>query len=343
MTPIRVRGKRSAAQGEKWHYEKRRKATLVSKSSNETGTSGSQASDAILRRSSKRKKRASSLSRLERLPTEILDVIFMFSTNVELALASPILVAQLKGSHLQHELTSRVISPILCAEDLSKSELVQVSRLMNSRFFTYKFLCAWVDGLLQTPRSVSTDSVLHRLISRCDLEDIVDDLPAPTCSPSRILSTLHLPQQLLAPEKLLRGPFAEADTQLLTLFTYRRPETLSLLIPAYRATAIAGQRQAITEGAVAPLRYFQCIGLLVDTKLLQFAVLEAGCDEKTVEALLAQNFMDSDSSSGIDFLDSTLWAWAEDSRKSGNGKGQWLIATLQTAARQFDSARGIQG
>ncbi|RMX81422.1 hypothetical protein D0867_16283, partial [Hortaea werneckii] len=90
LTPIRVRGKRTAAKDEKWNAGKKRKASRLNPSSHWAA-----ADDTSYPPSRKRKRRTRTLAFVEELPTEILQNIFYFSGNLNLALASTSLQSQL--------------------------------------------------------------------------------------------------------------------------------------------------------------------------------------------------------------------------------------------------------
>ena len=101
LTPIRIRGKRRGMPAEKWHYGKRRNPELQKRP---TPLERTTPPGTALRISSTRRRRDTAESPLERLPSEVTQIIFEYSANIELPLTSRALALTLsKSQHLQLE------------------------------------------------------------------------------------------------------------------------------------------------------------------------------------------------------------------------------------------------
>ena len=143
LTPIHIRGKRSGVATEKWHTRKSRRLAhkhplaldaLLSVKGN------------IAARDAKR--RQHDLSALEQLPTELIQAIFVQSGNLDLPVTSWNLTAQLSGKRLQWELMCDALSPVVFQREpdsANLAELAGASRMLNSRFLTWKVLREWLD------------------------------------------------------------------------------------------------------------------------------------------------------------------------------------------------------
>lgn len=310
MTPIRIRGKKTATAAEKWNAGKKRKVVEYSTLSRRSASvaSGSSATDSPTRR---KRKRIESVSRLEQLPSEILQAIFVFSTNPDLPIASPRLASQLDSHHLRHEITTRVLEAVIGGSGAGM-ELANATRLMNSKFFTWSFLTAWLDAEAQ-----------------------IRDIPGPRFA-QNIWLQLRPHTQLLPPKKVLTGPFTEENVLLLELFTMTgafSSETTDSIFPLYRELARRGADEAVADGSTKALSKLFAFGVTPDTELLRLAVIDEGCDQKIVTCILRRATMDGNKCYDVDLLDASIWSWAERARADGNEKGPWLISQLKERNR----------
>ncbi|KAI6868601.1 hypothetical protein KC338_g3897 [Hortaea werneckii] len=136
LTPIRVRGKRTAAKDEKWNAGKKRKASRLNTSSHWAA-----ADDASYPSTRKRKRRTRTLAFVEELPTEILQTIFYFSGNLNLALASTSLQSQLSSKHVYLAHTTRLLHPLLGnrgTEVEEDTDIAAACRLLSSQLLRFK-------------------------------------------------------------------------------------------------------------------------------------------------------------------------------------------------------------
>ena len=318
-TPIWIRGKRSATTAEKWHHGKQRKSIWCQSPSERSSSVASSASDCEVQRRQRWKQQSEQhLSKLEQLPTEILHSIFEYSANVDLPLVSPRLASQLASRHLYHQLTSRILGPH--SEQILKDKL----RLTNSVFFTWQFFLSWLRAEL------SESPMLRDLRKQNDAMNIIttqerEDGLAMSVWKSKQHGGLF---KLLPPTKLFLGPFTTQNVKLLRCLTPDIPGNLDYVDPLYRELARGGLERAVAEGAFGAFLPFWNLGLLPDTELLRLAVMDAGCDKDVIFRLLR-----GIDTQHVDFLDTSLWSWADKARMKGDEKGTWLIELLKESAR----------
>ena len=324
MTPIRVRGKRHATRAEKWNSGKQRQPVHgKSITSSEPDSSAQSTSSEAKSQSRRRRRRVShELSRLEELPTEVLQTIFENSANVNLPLASPRLSSQLASQHLYHQLTSSILQPVLGGKRSTPSELAAAMRLMNSMFFTWTFFKDWLYDRFEAL------GLLH------EWQDAVESGSA-TMQPERqgewTWYKLRPHSGLLPPKKLILGPFTYDKVRFLRFLTSSYREDPDQIDPLYRELAIDGLRQAVSEGAGEALPAFWTLGVEPDTELLRHAVIDSGCEKNVVQRLVTRVVHLASEPIDVDFLDPALWSWAD--KAGGDGKGSWLMEVLKDAAR----------
>ena len=330
LTPIRIRGKRTGIKAEKWQAGKKRKASRI----HTYEPLGLERSDgAALSRKRKRLNRA--LAPVEGLPTEILQDIFYFSENLNLALASLSLQSQLSSRHVYFSYTARVLSAVLRGlggGQASTEEVAKASRLFACKFFTWDFFKLWLEQ--------------H--------DDQADtDLTAQSDSPSQYYSALWQRLDpspgLVPPFKVLHGPWTDDKIAFLSVVADSRAD-LATLSPVHSESAYAGLSQAITEGSQSAVYQLLKLKLIPDTELVRQAVIDEGCEQGIVSALVSralehcQDSIDpereyaeyqSQAVCSIDFLDPALWAWAQKARSRGDGKGQWLRSLLKAQNQQL--------
>ena len=318
-TPVKIRGKQKATKKEKWHYGKQRAPhRLRPRSESERIPSQSFAQRATT--DQQRQKLNPEVSRLEQLPTEVLQTIFQYAANVNLPLVSRTLATQLASRHLYNQLTSKVLHPIL---DGNNSTTSAVTRLMNSRFFTWSFFKAWIwaeyDG-----RGMSGD-----------LKEVIDSDAASAGTDSRewwIWHTLQPSNHLLPPKKLLRGPYTSEKIRFLNFLMSSFRGNPDEINPLYNEVVQAGLEQAVSEGADDALQSFWKLGMQPDTELVRQAVIDAGCQKEVVCRLVTRVLHSSPQPGNVDFLDPALWSWADKATRNSDEKGRWLINLLKQAA-----------
>ncbi|WPG97791.1 Hypothetical protein R9X50_00057200 [Acrodontium crateriforme] len=323
-----VRGKRHGSKAEKWNTGKRRGVSRNGSSkSTRSSTAPSVASSRtkeLVSRTQLRRNRE--LSRLEELPAEIIQAMFEFSANPSLALVSPILAKQLSSHHVYHQITTRVLSPVLGHKDTraNETELSAAIRLLNSKFMTWTFFRSWVD-----------QQVLKLNINRNEINR-VDEYDDDNLRHRRLWSLLQPSPGLVPPAKLLRGPWSTGKVRFLNVFA-PAIENIMEANPVLGEVAYEGLAHAVAQQSLPAVRALTGMGLRVTTELVQQAVIDDGCDHLIVLHLFHSAGTDHESvgtaSSDIDYLDPGLWSWADRARANGDSKGEWLMDLLRALAR----------
>ena len=329
MTLMKVRGKRGAPKEVKWNYGKQRKLRpgSTTASSRSSSTCSTPSTESISRR--RGKKRVVELSRLEELPTEVLQAIFEYSANLELPLASPRLASQLASRHLYHSLTSIILEPVLDKNIYFEADIHAAMRLMNSKFFTWPFLQSWLQEEYEALRSLSEWQTAFGPRYGIEVGPVsVEQQEEWTWQ------TLRPSPRLAPPVKLLRGPFTQDNIRLLKFLIRKFRVNPEEIDPMFTERAKEGLQQAVLEGANDVLSAFWIFGMQPDTELLRLAVIDSGCDKELVRSLVNRVYNMTSGPVDMNFLDPALWSWAEKAHANGNEKGPWLKDLLKDAARE---------
>lgn len=322
LTPLRIRGKRRGAPSEKWNAGKRRRPELQKRQTSVDITKADESRSAKLRL--RKSRQSDNDSPLETLPVEVLQEIFEYAGNVDLAVVSRQLAAKLsKSHHLQYGLTTRLLEPVLDSADGSEpsaAELHAATRLLDSRFMTWRFFTTWL-----------------RRQTNVALTDTSDDEP----NWNELWTALRPDPALLPPRKLFLPPFTTEKVSFMSLLL-QNVNDITLLDASYGEIAYEGLVAAIQSDMPDLVFLFLGVGLNSDTELLRTAV-EAGCNQEIVQMLIdsdaARQRAAGRSKGEVDLLDPAIWAWAEHARKHGNDRGEWLISYLQARQRKVVPSR----
>ncbi|KAF2770433.1 hypothetical protein EJ03DRAFT_67803 [Teratosphaeria nubilosa] len=309
MTPIRVRGKRNAAPPEKWHAGKKRKLLhqLTTASLQSGSIAVSRSSNAVPR---KRKQTDSEQSRLEQLPAEIVQDIFVKSSNMNLLLTCKSLMNQLSSRHLYMTLTSSIMEPFKSGNaEPEDVQILAARRLLSCNFVTWDFWTAWLDETFPPAEPDESKNCTETARTATYYVSLT----------ARELS--HLPG--LPPRKLLSGPWTPDKLNFLRA-TSRPGFSIVDQSSADSELAQEGLQQAVAEGSLEGANLmFQNLGQRPTTDLLCKAVIEYGCNEAVVELLLDRGGQE------LDLLEPALWSWADKTDRRGDEKGSWLIKQLK--------------
>lgn len=317
-TPIRIRGKRKAKAAEKWRVARGRTVWLSKADTPISSVDHSSVSPTlrpalpVFSSSQRPTRRKLRLSKLEELPTEILQTIFAFSENLNLPLASISLQQQLQSRHIYISFTSRILAPLMSNSPPKAFELAAARRVLNSKYMTWSLWKAWLDE-----HSLS-------LSLRAD--------PASALYYQEVAGKLlhHLP---IPPRKLLRGPWTDEKVKFLSTLVFKCDRIAESSIDIELARE--GLEHAVAEGSLEAVQALLFLGLRPDTELLRQAVLDYGCNREVVETLITT------SESDIDLLDETIWSWADKARRMGNIDGDWLKNQLSDAQNNSFRAHGF--
>ncbi|KAM0712168.1 hypothetical protein Q7P37_011262 [Cladosporium fusiforme] len=280
-----------------------------------------------------RKRRRFDLSRLEELPTEITQAIFVQSGNLDLPPTSSTLTSLLSGKQLQWELTCNALSPVILraeGEDATSEQLASASRLLNSRFMTWSRFRDWLDYEYTVQK---LDVAGHESSTGTVSQSWYADVWRALCPSAR----------LLPPSKVLHGPWTPDRVAFLNVFSLYPNSRSSPLDGIVAEVAHEGLVQAVEEQCLQVMKLLRNLHVQPGQDLLRKAVIDCGCDKEIVLYLLqwcvvevmrwnaqSPNRVASQPRPDVDFLDPMLWAWTEKARNVGETKGEWLINILRT-------------
>jgi hypothetical protein len=354
LTPVRIRGKRKGLEAEKWHHGKKRKAQrkecVPRADPSESGHSESTNESKLSR--ARRKKPVPELSRLEQLPTEVIQAIFVFSENVDLAVVSPRLKSQLSNQHLQHEVASRILEPILGSQKATSTALSAVTRLMNSGFFTYAFFETWLLDRFATS-TLNLEQWLRNFSENLpwyyDLiptfnnysESYMEQLrnKEPKSRAVLIWHCLRPDGRLLPPSKLLRGPFTAEKAHFLSMLARTSDPTLVSQHPTLQHEVREGLERAISERVLKAVHALLRYRPLFDTALLRHTVINTDCQRDIVDAVFFRVAYFPKEMVDVNFLDPQLWTWADDAEARGDDSGAGLKILLRNASTGIDGGK----
>ena len=349
-TPIKVRGKRTGTKLEKWHAGKVRKH-MGSASTSRSTLAHTSCANSVVPAGCKRKH--AHLSRLEQLPTEMVQAIFVYSGNLDLPLTSSSLANQLSGNQLQWELTESLLGMIVDRGDdvaVSRLDLTSAERVLNSNFMTWRFFRRWLDSYgtrsehsFEPPASPSANATRASAESS-HYADIWTSLkPAPGFTP---------------PLKALRGPWSADRIALLRVFAFKEGGCSTPLYGVPAEIAYDGLTLAVEQHSLEAIQLFRGLRMQPDQKLLRKAVVDYACDRDIVLYLLQWCVTEIMRWSAgpvnpeafyprleVDFLDPVLWQWAEKAKTAGDSTGEWLTKTLKRVSGVIasDDTQGSDG
>lgn len=251
------------------------------------------------------------LSKIEKLPLEILEAIFTFAPNPSFPLASPIFGGALSNDRMYSICASTWLldaGPDDGPPSTNTALLNQVHRLLGCRWMTWTRF---------------KDILGKIVVTSATLGPLQDDriVPLNFTEPWRQppLINIRLGPEVHIPEKLLCGPWSLDKSQFLYYLCF-----LGLRIDWNRSTAgevaSAGLEDAIkarSRLAVASLLSDQVL-VLPTQEILRSAIMQYGCDETIVFLLLNACILaksreyDGLVESGTltaNPLDSAIWSW----------------------------------
>lgn len=270
-----------------------------------------------------RKQTTAAMPTLLGLPTELLETIFLYSMNISLPRASPLLGMKLSSRATTLEYTMQTffhtVEHTTNYRDRKKSsDPVVQSAVLSCRFFTWSFFLKYVDrahNAMITLRGKAWEKTGVEIPGIQQFDGLW---------PFRFTTVPYLAfaEGFHIPEKLLHGPWEEGKVKLLYVLVGLNGE-IDWEYSMAGEVAKQGIRGAVAEGnerAVAALSTLLGVPKQIDTKLLRYAVLECGCDINIMRHLLfnAQILAQGMSKDVLDFLDTRLWAWADENGEKGD-------------------------
>lgn len=333
-TPIKVRGKRGGSRLEKWHAGKVRKHKPIATTSRSSSASTSRANSMVTSRPGPKYVH---LSRLEQLPTEMIQAIFCHSGNLDLPLVSSRLASQLSGKQLQWELTGHLLGNILNVNPdatASRYDLASAERAFNSNFMTWEFFRGWLDAQAVPIEGFTEPSQSSNDEARRGSDE--------TARYADIWAALKPAAGFAPPAKALRGQWTLDRIAMLRVFALKKGGCSTPLYGMPGEVAYEGLTQAVEQSSLETIRLFRSLRIQPDQELLRKAVVDYGCNRDIVLYLLQWCVTEIVRWSAgpvnpeaffprleIDFLDPVLWQWAEKARSAGDLMGEWLTKTLK--------------
>lgn len=270
------------------------------------------------------------------LPQELLELIFLYSMNTSLPLASPLLGRKLSSTAVMLEYTMRTffhsVDHTTNYRDRKKrGDPRAQSELLARRFFTWEFFRKYVQRSHDAMIALRGKAWEKTGVAVPGLK-LFDGL-----WPFRFTTIPYLAfaDGFCIPEKLLHGPWDEEKVNLLYVLVSLSGE-IDWEGSMAGETAKLGIKEAVTEEnerAVAALATLLGVPKQIDTGLLRYAVLECGCNINIMRHLLfnAQILAQNVSKDVLDFLDTRLWAWAD-----ANGEKGDVLKNMLRKANVFD-------
>ncbi|KAL8725317.1 MAG: hypothetical protein Q9181_006456 [Wetmoreana brouardii] len=287
MAPVRVRGKRG--QRARQHALREQRALQEQGAQHSTDRQAAAVSqDSAVKPMS---------SKLEGLPTEILESIFLYSQNFALPSASLTLCRALASPHLKH----LTLSSILAASDDEPTDLGRKqSELLR---------CRWMD--LAMLRRAQKDHNLSTLTYGCEVPTKVLHGPW-TYEKIEMLRLLKMLRAKLDWEASNNGEVA--DQSLKEAIIQGNAPIVDLLL-----------------NRRAPYRSTCTCTVPVTQEHLRLAVLQGGCRQNIIDDILHAGRVQC----GLPDLhvgDNDIWDWAIQKKEEGDERGSWLLELISAEA-----------
>ncbi|KAJ4988781.1 actin cortical patch protein [Stagonosporopsis vannaccii] len=327
LTPIKIRGK------------KRKHAPIPVSAVFATKTSA-EASQNKSRRAKKQRRlptqNIAAMPTLLGLPQELLEIIFLYSMNISLPCASPLLGRKLSSRAVTLEYTMRAFFHTVDHKtnyrDRKKNgDRILQSQILSCRFFTWDFFLKYVDkshDAMVTLRGKAWEKTGVEVPGVRQFDGLW---------PFKFTTIPYLSfaEGFHVPEKLLHGPWDRNKVNLLYVLVSLNGE-IDWEGSMAGETAKQGIREAVAqsnERAVAALSTLLGVPKQIDTGLLRYAVLDCGGNPNILRHLLfnAQIWGSRISKDVLDFLDTRLWAWAD-----ANGERGDVLKHMLRKADAFD-------
>lgn len=327
LTPIKVRGKK-------------RKHAPIPVAAVFSVSSTAEASENKSRRAKKQKRlpkrNIAAMPTLLGLPQELLEIIFLYSMNISLPRASPLLGRKLSSHAITLKYTMRAFFHTVDHKtnyrDRKKNgDRVLQSQLLSCRFFTWDFFLKYVDKSHDAMIALRGKAWEKTGVEVPGVRQFDGLWPFKFTT----IPYLAFAEGFHVPEKLLHGPWDEGKVNLLYVLVSLNGE-IDWEGSMAGETAKLGIREAVAQGnerAVAALSTLLGVPKQIDTALLRYAVLDCDCDSNILRHLLfnAQIWGSRISKESLDFLDTRLWAWAD-----ANGERGDVLKYMLRKADAFD-------
>ncbi|KAF2262398.1 hypothetical protein CC78DRAFT_534890 [Lojkania enalia] len=313
LTPVRIRGK------------KRKLGAIVHSQDSSSPSSSKQlriSTPKLKKLVSSRRQHMSAMPTLQGLPQELLELIFIYSMNINLPRASP---------YLGRKLSSKTICMEFCMQSFFKtvdhktnirnrtitSDPSLQSDLLTCRFFTYPFFLKYVNKAHDAVSEMRGKAWRETGVAVPDASYFDGLWPFKFTK----ITFLSFAEGFRIPEKLLHGPWTTDKSFLLYVLVSLGGE-IDWEASMAGEIAISGLKEAIREGdehAVAALSVMVGWAKAITTEAIQYAVINCGCDIKILRHLLfnAQILYSSTPRSTLNLHDPILWRWTDEHPDKG--------------------------
>ncbi|KAL6705509.1 hypothetical protein ACN47E_006625 [Coniothyrium glycines] len=330
LTPIKIRGR---------HWRNRAQKPLAP-TKRSTITPTTEAGPTHLGKRAKisksKKKKIAAMPTLQGLPQELLEIIFLYSMNMSLPRASPLLGCKLSSRAVTMEYTMRsffhTVDHRTNYRDRKRSSDANLqSSILACRFFTFDFFLAYVQ------RAHDAMVRLQGKVWEATGVQVYGVQEFDGLWPYKFTKVAYLAfaEGFHVPEKLLHGPWSKDKESLLYVLVSFGGE-IDWEGSMAGEVAREGIKGAIRDGseyAVAALSVLLGVPKAITTDMLRYAVIHCGCSIKILRHLLfnAQILGHEVSKEALDFYDATIWAWAD-----VNGEKGTVLKEMLGKADAFD-------
>ncbi|KAF2686973.1 hypothetical protein K458DRAFT_402487 [Lentithecium fluviatile CBS 122367] len=265
------------------------------------------------------------LSPIERLPTELIQPIFLLSgPNLALPLVSQHIAAKLSEDYIYHA---------VCKEYLTYN---QHSRVEQSKNQTRIFATKWMTWEFFKVFLIKMYEGNGCLCGKTQEKECFDAQWPPDWEDATrmVFSRSHLPElswvKCRIPVKLLHGPWTSDKIQFLRFLLWITSMTVDWADANVRRIALEGKREAIMERNLEVVEIFnhnRRLGKAPGLAMVRFAVMEAGCDRSIVYDTMATARAWGLRGGGWECA--MLDAWCKERIEADDPKGKWLQLKLQ--------------
>ena len=265
------------------------------------------------------------LSHIERLPTELIQPIFLSSgPNLALPLASHHLAAKLSHQRIYEAVCTQLLAK-RCVHNAAHSR--NQTMLFAAKWMTWEFFKSFVFKEYAETRCLCGKSTAEGCLDPQWPPDF-DDATNMTFTRSHLPVLAFVKARI--PVKLLCGPWTQDKIQFLRFLLWTTSMTIDWADTRVLEIAREGKRQAFRENNLEAVHLFnhnRRLGRAPNMEQIRFAILEAECNR----SIIYDTMMNARSSGmkGSHWESPELDKWCQERIEAGDLKGQWLKTKLE--------------
>ncbi|KAJ4351448.1 uncharacterized protein N0V89_006790 [Didymosphaeria variabile] len=279
-----------------------------------------------------------SLSYIERLPTELIQPIFLASgPNLALPLTSHYIAAKLSHKSTYYAVCTQYLKKRLIH---NPNVSLNQTRLFASKWMTWEYFKSFLFDAFEHIGCLCGKTAQEGCFD-AQWPPNFEDATAMTFSRSHCPALTFVKCRL--PVKLLHGPWTQDKIQFLRFLLWMTSMTVEWANPEVLNIVREGRRQAFLEKNLEAVQLFnhnRRLGRSPDLGSVRFAVIEADCVRSIVYDTMASARLSG--SRGRDWDCAELDEWCEKRIEAGDPKGTWLKVKLQEL-RQVDIFKSRDG